>query len=204
MDTTPPAWVRRGEVGAALGGGSLLLASWLAAAASEQVPALEVRVFEAVNRLPGPIWPVVWAPMQLGSYGGSIAVVAAVAKVSRDARLTGATFAATQAAFWAAKAVKRRVRRGRPHALLVDVRVRERATGLGFVSGHSAVALAAAAAVAPSCPVRWQPVAPVLAGTVMLGRLHGGAHLPLDVVGGAGVGLLCGTLARWALRLDQG
>jgi hypothetical protein len=27
------------------------------------------------------------------------------------------------------------------------------------------------------------------------------AHLPLDVVGGAGLGVLCGTLSRWAFGL---
>jgi undecaprenyl-diphosphatase len=32
-------------------------------------------------------------------------------------------------------------------------------------------------------------------------RIYSGAHLPLDVVGGAGLGLLSGTLARWALGL---
>jgi membrane-associated phospholipid phosphatase len=31
--------------------------------------------------------------------------------------------------------------------------------------------------------------------------VYAGAHLPLDVVGGAGLGLLLGTLSRWALGL---
>jgi membrane-associated phospholipid phosphatase len=32
-------------------------------------------------------------------------------------------------------------------------------------------------------------------------RMYSGAHLPLDVVGGAGLGLLTGTPWRWALGL---
>ena len=40
-----------------------------------------------------------------------------------------------------------------------------------------------------------------LAVTVAFGRVYAGVHLPLDVVGGAGLGLLCGTLARWAFGL---
>jgi membrane-associated phospholipid phosphatase len=36
---------------------------------------------------------------------------------------------------------------------------------------------------------------------VAFARVYGGAHLPLDTVGGAGLGLLCGTLARWAFGL---
>jgi membrane-associated phospholipid phosphatase len=37
--------------------------------------------------------------------------------------------------------------------------------------------------------------------TVAFGRVYAGVHLPLDVVGGAGLGLLCGTFARWGFGL---
>jgi undecaprenyl-diphosphatase len=46
-----------------------------------------------------------------------------------------------------------------------------------------------------------RPVAFAGAAVVGFARIHGGAHLPLDVVGGAGIGLLLGTLTRWALGL---
>ena len=32
-------------------------------------------------------------------------------------------------------------------------------------------------------------------------RVYAGAHLPLDVIGGAGLGLLAGTFSRWAFGL---
>ena len=35
-----------------------------------------------------------------------------------------------------------------------------------------------------------------LASTVALARLHEGAHLPLDVMGGAGLGIVVGEAAR--------
>ncbi len=53
----------------------------------------------------------------------------------------------------------------------------------------------------PCWPRRWQVVAVALAITLAFARLYAGVHLPLDVVGGAGVGLLFGTLARWTLGL---
>ena len=99
------------------------------------------------------------------------------------------------------KVVKRLVDRGRPASLLSDVRLREHASGLGYVSGHTAVAFALAAVLAPSMPRRWRLFAVVLAVLVGVARIYAGAHLPLDVVGGAGVGLLCGTLSRWVFGL---
>ena len=74
----------------------------------------------------------------------------------------------------------------------------ETAGGFGYVSAHTAVAVALAAAIAPSFPRAAQVVAVVLAVLVGFARIYAGAHLPLDVVGGAGLGLVCGTLARIA------
>jgi undecaprenyl-diphosphatase len=97
--------------------------------------------------------------------------------------------------------VKYRVGRGRPHQLLPDVRVRERTTGLGYLSGHSAVAFALATVVAPELPGRWRVVPFTLALGTGFGRVYAGAHLPLDVAGGVGLGILAGVAARWGLGL---
>ena len=96
--------------------------------------------------------------------------------------------------------MKRTVARGRPVTLVPGVREREHCSGLGYLSGHSAVALALAVTVAPLLhgPARVVPYA--VAGVVMFGRVYGSAHLPLDIVGGAGLGLLTGTVARTAFR----
>ena len=170
----------------------------------DDVPALEVRAFVAANGLPNALWPLVWAPVQAGSLVGSLAIVAASAAVTRRKRLTAATLLAGQGAYWAAKGVKHLVARERPRQLLPVVEVRERATGLGYVSGHSAVAFALATVLASDLPGAWRIVPFAIATGVGFGRVYAGVHLPLDVVGGIGLGLLAGTAARWALGLGDG
>lgn len=184
-----------------LGGAVLLAGSWVLVTATESLPHWEADLFELINGLPDVLWPVVWPLMQLGSIGGSLVVVAVTALVSRNVRLTAAALIAEQATFWGAKVVKRLVERGRPTALLDDVDLREDLRGLGYISGHAAIAFALAAVLTPSLPRRWQWVPVAAACAVPGGRIYSAAHLPLDVIGGAGLGLLCGTLARWALGL---
>lgn len=193
--------MRPGEIAVVLGGASLLAGSWIVVAASDVVPHWESELFEWVNGLPGAAWPVVWMPMQLGSFGGSIAVTGVTWLVSRSWRLALATFVAGQAAFWSAKLIKTSAGRGRPNDLLPDVHLREHAAGLGYVSGHAAVAFALAAALLPSVPSKWRPAVAATAVVVAGARVYAGAHLPLDVIGGAGIGLLLGTLARWVFGL---
>src|SRR4051794_1847064 len=141
--------------------------------------------------------------MQVGSLGGSLVVVALTGVVSRNARLTAAALLASQVAFWTAKGIKDLARRGRPEALLRNIHVREHASGLGYVSGHTAVAFALAAAIGPSVPSAWHPLIAAVAVLVGVAGVYAGVHLPLDVVGGAGIGLLCGILSRWALGLGR-
>ena len=109
--------------------------------------------------------------------------------------------AGSLSAYWLATAVKHIVGRGRPADLLHGVHVHETAGGFGYVSGHTSVAVALAAAIAPSFPRTAQVLAVVLAALVGFARIYGGAHLPLDVIGGAGLGLVCGTLARIGFRV---
>ena len=95
--------------------------------------------------------------------------------------------------WFAAKGVKQLVERGRPLAYLRDVVVREGdGSGLGFISGHSAVAASAAIMAMVVIPRRWRPVAAAIAGLVGVARIVHGVHLPADVVGGWSVGVLLG------------
>jgi glycosyltransferase 2 family protein len=193
--------VRVGEAVAIVGGAIALAASWIVVSVANHLPRWEARVFDWVNGLPDALWPILWGPMQLGGLFGSLIVVAVTGAVTRDRRLTLAALVASQVAWWSAKGVKRLVARGRPASLLSDVHLRENASGLGYISGHTAVAFALAAVLGPSLPGRWRLVAVVLAVAVGAARIYAGAHLPLDVVGGAGMGLLCGILSRWAFGL---
>jgi undecaprenyl-diphosphatase len=101
-------------------------------------------------------------------------------------------------ASWAlAKGIKRIVRRGRPTALVPGTHIRgKEATGGGYLSGHAAVATALMAAAASAS----SPKLAGLAGVVGVARMYVGAHLPLDVIGGVGLGLVVDATARRYLR----
>ena len=60
-----------------VGGAIALAASWVIVAVADHVPGGEVRVFEWINGLPDGLWPILWAPMQLGGLLGSLVVVIA-------------------------------------------------------------------------------------------------------------------------------
>jgi undecaprenyl-diphosphatase len=72
--------------------------------------------------------------------------------------------------------------------------------GLGFVSGHAAVAAALATVLFLHLGARLRWVAVGAAAVVGLARVYVGAHLPLDVVGGAGLGVASGAVARLLLH----
>jgi glycosyltransferase 2 family protein len=96
--------------------------------------------------------------------------------------------------------VKEFVQRGRPQTLLEDVNILgEPARGLGYVSGHSAVAVALATVASPYLGRRARRVAWILAGCVCLARMYVGSHLPFDVVGGAALGWAAGSLVLFVL-----
>ena len=73
------------------------------------------------------------------------------------------------------------------------------ADGLGFVSGHAAVAAALAAAAWPWLGRTGRIVAVGLVVVVCVARIHVGAHLPLDVIGGVGLGVAIATVVRFVV-----
>ena len=72
------------------------------------------------------------------------------------------------------------------------------ATGLGFPSGHAAVAALIMTAAGPylTRPARWTGW--VVVGLVAFNRVFIGAHFPLDVVGGLCLGWSIGSLVNLA------
>ncbi|MFN7148639.1 MAG: phosphatase PAP2 family protein [Microthrixaceae bacterium] len=162
------------------------------AIARDGVPAWEATVFDRINNLPNAAEPLLWLPMQLGSLFGPFVVAgAAWARWRRWQPTVGAVVVGV-AAWQAAKLVKDDIERGRPGDLAPAI-VRRWGTpkdGLGFVSGHSAVAFSLAGVVSPYLGRRWRPVAYAMAVSVSLARIHVAAHYPLDTVGGASLGLL--------------
>jgi len=181
---------------AAAGLGLLGLSLLLLADKANTVPHWEVRAFEAVNGLPDALrWPL-WPVMQLGNFWMAAASGIAVYAFTRRLRPALAATTAVLLAWALAKVVKHLVQRGRPGDLLTSVRIREAGLhGQGYVSGHAAIAFAVATVVTPLVPRRWRLVPFGLAALVGFARVYYGAHLPLDVIGGAGLGILSGLVA---------
>jgi undecaprenyl-diphosphatase len=94
------------------------------------------------------------------------------------------------------------VGRGRPAALVTAVEERELfgADGLGYPSGHAAVAAALTVVVAAHLSVRWLLAALALGAVVLFGRMYVGAHLPLDIVGGVALGSIAGSVVNLVMR----
>jgi undecaprenyl-diphosphatase len=158
----------------------------------------EQHVFRTVNSLPDRLYMPAWLVMQLGTVGAAPA--AAALAWSRDERRLAARLLAAGATTWAAsKVVKRVTQRPRPVALLRDAHVRGReAAGLGFPSGHAGVAVALGVGAWHRLGPRGRVAAAVLMPIVGGTRLYVGAHLPLDAVSGAALGLTIDALVEWS------
>jgi membrane-associated phospholipid phosphatase len=175
-------WVRLGL------GTAAVLVTALPARRSRVGPA-EAQAFRAVNGLPGSLYGPVWAVMQLGTLGAAPAA-AGVALLAHDRALAGRLLAAGTGTWALSKLVKQMVRRPRPAALVSGARTRGRdASGLGYLSGHAGVAAALGTAVFPRLGASGRAVVAAAVPIVGLSRIYVGAHLPLDVAGGAGLGL---------------
>lgn len=157
------------------------------------VSELEVATFRAVNELPDLLYRPLWPVMQLGNLLAAPAVAVA-ALLLRRFRLSAACLLLTGGKLIVTRAVKDMVVRSRPAAILDDVIRRDApASGQAFVSGHAVVAFALAVLVHPYLGTRGRVVVWALATLVCIGRVYVGAHLPLDVIGGAFLGVALGS-----------
>ncbi len=148
-----------------------------------------------VNGLPESFTPILYAVMQGGQF-------LAIPGSAGSAALAGHPGAAKKLALagvsaWTlARVVKKATGRGRPNAHLTGVTIRGKQwSGLGFPSGHAAVAASLAAALSPDAGRPAQIGLWSLAALIALTRLYVGAHLPLDAVGGFALGIAGGRSA---------
>ena len=173
-------------------GTSVLIGSGILA--RRAITPTEIRIFRWANGLPDEAFRAVWGPMQYGTFG-AVPALAALALARRRFGLDSAVAAAGTTAWVLAKAVKPIVGRGRPAAILTDVRERGKEEGdLGFPSGHAAVSAALTVVIWPRVDGGWRLACTALAGFVPLARMYVGAHLPLDTVGGSALGVVVGCL----------
>jgi membrane-associated phospholipid phosphatase len=158
-------------------------------AADGRVGPVERATFQAVNGLPE--W--LYRPMLVFQYLGVLAmplVVAAGALAFRRWRLAGALVLVVPLKLALERVVKLLVQRERPGTTVPDAILRGvHPAGLSFVSGHAIITFAIAGLLALVLPRRWGVVAFVLATLNAVARVYLGAHNPLDVGGGAAVGL---------------
>jgi len=175
---------------AAVAGGVLVATT---VAAKRGVPPWEHRTYSAINDLPDALAPFVWPPMQFGSLPSPFALGAFAYRRNRRPEPAASIIAAGFAAWIMAKGMKKLVGRGRPHDFDSGTNLRlwtEIDGSLGFVSGHVAVAMASAGIIHRYVSPGLGVAAYGLATVVGVSRIYAGAHLPIDVLGGAALGVL--------------
>jgi len=153
----------------------------------------EAAVFLRINHWPEWLYPLLGS-VQLAGVIGALPLAAAAAALLRRLRLAAALAAATVLKVALEDSVKMVVHRHRPDETLPDVILRGNAAahGLGFPSGHAMVIFAITVLVSPYLKGWWKALPWALAAAVCLSRLYLGAHFPLDVIAGAGLGVFIG------------
>ena len=158
-------------------------------------PEWERRIYRSINDGPDELAPIAWLPMQAGSLTAPFALAGWSYWRTRDPDPAVAYAASGFITWLAAKGVKKLIGRGRPHDHdpTTNLRLATRTDGsLGYVSGHAAVASTLATVIGSGrSPVA---VAGLQTFALLVGvtRIYAGAHLPLDVAGGAALGILIG------------
>jgi membrane-associated phospholipid phosphatase len=185
----------------AMAGGALVVGTCMVGVRGGEVGELEQSIFLAINGLPDALQAPLWV-FQLFGMLGVVALAAAAAAALRRYRLALALAAAIPlklaTEWWVVKAL---IERERPAYTVTEAVIRESTSApLGFPSGHSVFAFALAGLAVPYLGRRGAMAVYAVAILSGFARIYLGAHNPLDVVAGAGLG----TAIAAALNLLAG
>ncbi len=169
-----------------------VLCSW--AVASGDVGPVEEAVFDWVNQWPDRLEEPLWLVQLLGVLGMPLLVAIAALALRRWRLALALVLLVPLKLLVHGEVVKGLVQRQRPGGILSDVVLRDvPSAGVAYPSGHAVITAGIVVLLAPYVRRRWLAVLVALALLNSVARVFLGAHLPLDVVGGAAVGAAIGA-----------
>ena len=205
MDDEPnPGQVRFSPVRGLLAVAAIGLIATTVMTAPGRLVTGEAAVFGWANDLPRWVGLPLEGVMQLGSFAAALGA-GVVALVTGRRRLAVGAVAGWALVRITSSLMKAAVGRERPPSFFADAVLRQHLpSDNGFPSSHAANAAALAVVVTWAFP-RWRWPLALVAVLVGLARLYVGVHLPLDLVGGWCLGVLCGlATAALATRFVPG
>jgi len=172
------------------------------AARNGDVTRVEASVLRWFNGWPDAFEPIMWFVQQAGVVFAPIIVGAIVAIVARRWTLVIPFVLVLPLKLLLEKGiVKTIIERQRPYVSYGrDINVRGGVfEGLSFPSGHTTTAFATSVLLVALIPRRWRPLPIVWAVLVGVARMYMGEHNLYDVVAGAALGTMFGTVLWFAV-----